>query len=302
MSSSRARAGFAAEVALCSSAGMFVGVAHTWSSCDVLLSTERRNEQVFRMQCSAHDSARDALCSLQACNGTFLSAGSALLEHERAIGTSAQPFWWKVVPLRGGCVALYSPEHRAFLGNDLSLHQVPVERAAEEEKAADECDAVQDAPTCSWLCIPIPLKCEEGHADGYYSVTCLLHWGHDSAVLLTACSTLREPSVVKSIPCCRADAMRRIDALLYQANMPGSASASDLLCPVFAKMTSVSPSIFYAQKLCFRSLERVFAESSVAHNDRGDRRLPLPLSLAITRRVIQIVREVTLRPYARVFL
>ena len=297
MSSCGTRTGFAAEVALCSSAGMFVGVTHTWDSCDVVLSPHRRNEQVFRMECSAQDSA---LSSLQACNGTYLSLGSTLLEHERAVGTSARPFWWKVVSSRGGCVALYSPAHRAFLGNDLSLHQVPVEPAAEKEKDAD--DAVEDTPSCMWLCIPIPLKCEEGRADGFYSVTCLLHWGHDSAVLLTERSTLRDPCVVKSIACARAAAIRRIDALLYQANMPGSADASDLLCPVFAKMTSASPSIFYAQKLCFRSLERVFADCSVARNDGGDRQLPLPLSLAITRRVIQIVRAVRYAPSARVFL
>jgi hypothetical protein len=51
----------------------------------------------------------------------------------------------------------------------------------------------------------------------------------------------------------------------------------------------ISPSCFYAQKLCFRSLEQIFAECAVAYNDSGDRRLSLSTSLTIIRRVIDVV-------------
>lgn len=287
--------GSRAELALCSSGGRFLGVAHTWCSCEVELSFERRNEQVFSMfQCGASESGPDGdlLCSLKACNGTFLCAGSPLLEHERVIGTSLKPFRWMMVSSRGGLVALYSVAHRAFLGHDLSLHEVPVVQTDDTNKKAEMSDTIEELPVCLWLCIPIPLKCEEGRSDGYYSVTKLLYWGHDSAVLRTEVSSLREPSVIKSIPCARAAAIRRIDSLLYQSSMPGAADAADFLCPLLSKMTQTSPSCFYAQKLCFRSLETIFTDDAVVYNDRGDKRLSLSSSLAITRRCIDIVQAV----------
>lgn len=290
------RKGFSAEIALCSAEGMFLGVAHTWCSCEVTLSANRRNEQVFTMQCGAVDGGESKcnalLHSLMACNGTYLCAGAEQREHERLIGTRVQPFGWKVVHSRGGLVALYSPTNCAFLGNDLSLHRVVQSDRIDHD--ADVHDFAEDLPSCQWLCIPVPLKSEEGRADCYFSVTRLLHWGHDSAVLLTEHCAHREPSVAKSIPCARAAAIRRIEAFLYQSNMPGADNTSELLCPMLSKMTSVSPSFFYTQRLCFRSLERIFADDAVAYNDQGDRRLPLTSCLEIIRRIIDIVRAVRL--------
>jgi hypothetical protein len=231
MDNAAASAGFGAEIALCSPGGMFLGVTHTWCSCDVELSRSRRNEQVFTIAQAqdSHASSCGLLCSLRACNGTYLCAGSLQLEHERGVGTCCRPFYWRMMLSRAGCVALYSVARRAFLRNDLSLLE-----AANAENNVDECDFIETLPSCVWLCVPVPLKSEEGHADGYYSVTCMLHWGHASAVFLTEHSGLRERSVVKSLPCALSPAIRRIDGLLYEANMPGAADSSGLLCPVYA--------------------------------------------------------------------
>jgi hypothetical protein len=295
MSSFPAGAGFGAELALCSAEGKFLGVAHSWCSCEVELSSERRNEHVFSMaQSGAGGPDSEALCSLKSCNGLYLCAGSQLLEHERTVGTSLKPFWWKIMRSGGGLVALYSAAHSAFLGNDLSLHLSTAVLVQTEvtNKSTEESHAIEFPPCCLWLSIPVPLKCEDGRPDGYYSVTRLLHWGHDSAVLLTEYSSLRAPGVVKSVPCARAAAIRRIDSFLYQSNMPGAADCRDLFCPLLGKVMQISPSCFYAQKLCFRSLEHIFAECAVAYNDSGDRRLPLSISLTIIRRVIDVVSAV----------
>jgi serine/threonine protein kinase len=190
-------------------------------------------------------------------------------------------FSWKLLFSRSGLVALYSVSHSAFLLTDLSLHKSP---------SADD-GLLESIPACLWLFIPIPLKCEEGQPDGYCSVTKLLHWGHNSAVLLTESSSFREPCVVKSIPCSKSPLIRRIDSLLYQANMPTSPISNQFLCPVLSKATSLSPSFFYVQKLCFRSLLDIFEELAADAN-HGHRHLPLPLSLRIIRRVIDIVSAV----------
>jgi hypothetical protein len=226
--------GYSTELAFCSPTGMFLGVSHTWSSCEVALSPLRRNENVFTLSRCPDTSdvtkthcgnvplplaaARLGMsCSLKACNGTFLSAGSLLLEHEREVGTSIRPFPWQIVPCIRGCVVLYSAQHGALLRNDLSMHKVPEleEPNADMEAIVTAEEDRSTAPSSLWLAIPVPLKSVDLEADGYYSVTRLLCWGHDSAVLLTEHSSLREASVVKSIPCERAPAIRRIDALLY---------------------------------------------------------------------------------------
>lgn len=69
----------------------------------------------------------------------------------------------------------------------------------------------------------------------------MLHWGHASAVFLTEHSGFRERSVVKSLPCALSPAIRRIDGLLYEANMPAAADSSDLLCPVHAAPLILQP-------------------------------------------------------------
>ena len=305
-------ANFSTEVAFCSPEGKFLGVAHTWCSCEVIASSLRRNENVFKMsrwsspsnpagnetevRCgdvraaagASDSSSRSFVCSLKACNGTYLCAGSQQLEHEREVGTSAQPFPWRMLFLRSGCVALFCEERRV-LRNDLSMYQVPEVAGAQTGDAVNEHDLAETAPSCQWLLVPVPLKSEEGHADGYYSVTSLLYWGHDSAVLLTEHSSTREPSVVKSIPCSRASAIRRIDALLYRSNMPG-ADSGDLICPLLSTMTSLHPSLFYVQKRCFRNLEDIFADASV--DGEGTKRLPMPLALEITRRVLGVIAAV----------
>lgn len=173
MDNAAASAGFGAEIALCSPGGMFLGVTHTWCSCDVELSLSRRNEHVFTIAQApdiGSDTSRDTssgglLCSLRACNGTYLCAGSQQLEHERGVGTCCQPFYWRMMlsSTCAGCVALYSVARRAFLRNDLSLLEV-----ANAMNNVDECDFIDTLPSCVWLCVPVPLKSEEGHADGYY--------------------------------------------------------------------------------------------------------------------------------------
>ncbi len=137
-------------------------------------------------------------------------------------------------------MALYSVLRSAFLRNDLSLHEVPVPLAG-NNASADGYDFIETLPSCLWLCIPVPLKSEEGRADGYYSVTALLHWGHVSAVFLTEHSGFREPSVVKSLPCALSPAIRRVDGLLYEADMPGHADSSAFLCPVHAAPLFLQP-------------------------------------------------------------
>ena len=283
--------GYAAELALCTSEGLFLGVQHTWCSCDVVLSSHRRNEHVFTMSqappCSS--ALGEILYCLRACNGTYLCMGSKALEHEREVGTSVKPFFWRLMVSRLGFVALYSLSHGAFLRNDLSLHQVPVVTAAAADKTLKEAELLDTLPACTWLSIPVPLNCAEGQAESSFSVTKLLHWGHESAVLLTEHSSLHEASVAKSIPCERASAIRRIDALMYQTNMPGAADSSNLFCPMLSKMTTVSPSFFYTQIRCFRSLEHIFAEHAIPQNDTGIRHMPLSLSLEIIRRIIEII-------------
>jgi hypothetical protein len=64
---------------------------------------------------------------------------------------------------------------------------------------------------------------------------------------------------------------------------------------VLSKITSVRPSIFYTQKLCFRSLEQIVALHTVApaaSNGCSSPRLPLPLSLKITSRIIDVIAAV----------
>ena len=169
MDNAAASAGFGAEIALCSPGGMFIGVTHTWASCNVELSRSRRNEHVFTIarapDIGSDTSSGGLLCLLRACNGTYLCAGSQQLEHERGVGTCCQPFYWRMMlsSTCAGCVALYSVARRAFLRNDLSLLEV-----ANAENNADECDFIDTLPSCVWLCVPVPLKSEEGHADGYY--------------------------------------------------------------------------------------------------------------------------------------
>jgi hypothetical protein len=301
--------GFSTEVAFCSREGMFVGVSHTWCSCEVNLSSVRRNENVFTVArcsvasnvtkiqcgketCASEASSGDSVFSLKACNGLFLCAGSQLLEHEREVGTSVTPFAWSMAASRNGCVALYSAAHGAFLRNDLSLHYVPEEPSAEMHRKVNDWAALVDTlDSCLWLSVPIPLKSEEGRSDGYYSATRLLHWGHDSAVLLMEHSSFRQPSttVAKSIPCQRAPAIRRMEELLYQSNMPGSPDCVDLFCPLLSKMTSLTPSVFYVQQRCYRSLDRIFEEQAVSEDDQGAKRLPFALSLGIIRRVLSVV-------------
>ena len=293
---SRDMNGYAAELAFCTPQGNFLGVQHSLSSCDVVLSSYRRNEQVFTIaqappSCNA---SSHILYSLRACNGGYLCLGSQALEHERLVGTSVKPFFWRIMASRAGFVGLYSVSQCAFLRNDLSLHEVQMPMADADKKQEAELvdtlpELLDDLPACTWLSIPIPLKCVEGHAESSFSVTKLLHWGHESVVLLTEHSSLQEANVAKSIPCARASAMRRIDALLYQTNMPAAADSSDLFCPVLAKMTTVSPSFFYVQKKCFRSLEHIFAQHAIPHTETGTKCLPLLLSLQIMRRIMDII-------------
>lgn len=61
---------------------------------------------------------------------------------------------------------------------------------------------------------------------------------------------------------------------------------------MLSKITSVRPSVFYTQKLCFRSLEQIVAQHTPAGSGHGSPRLPLPLSLEITRRIIDIIDAV----------
>jgi hypothetical protein len=74
--------------------------------------------------------------------------------------------------------------------------------------------------------------------------------------------------------------------------MPGAADSSDLFCPLLARMTAASPSLFYAQKRCFRSLQLIFDEHATSHNFPGAKHLPVVLSLQVALRIIAIVGAV----------
>ncbi len=71
--------------------------------------------------------------------------------------------------------------------------------------------------------------------------------------------------------------------------MPAAADSSDLLCPLLARMTASSPSLFYVQKRCFRNLQCIFDEHATSDDALGARHLPVVLSLKVALRIIDIV-------------
>jgi hypothetical protein len=127
---------------------------------------------------------------------------------------------------------MYSPALDAFLKTDLSFCILDGPFDQRNDSVPLE---------CSWLMMPVPLQCHPGNVEATFSATKLVCIGRESFVFACARNPMYELSVIKSLV--RPDAARRIQDLLYEANMPQVPDYSEVLCPVLFKSYSTLPAL-----------------------------------------------------------
>ena len=183
-------------------------------------------------------------------------------------------------------LAIYSPDLQAFLKTDLSFYIL--------DGPFDE-SLGRVPPKCSWLTLPVPLHCRPGNVEATFSATKLLCFGRESFVFACAQNPMYELSVIKSLV--RPDAARRIEDLLYEANMPAAPDCSDILCPVLFSSYSTMPAMFYTQRRCGRNLveichQEMQAAGSSAVTEQICLSVPLETAIRISLRICKIAQYI----------
>jgi serine/threonine protein kinase len=175
-------------------------------------------------------------------------------------------------------VSIYSPALQAFLKTDLSFDILD----------GPFNELIDHIPLdCSWLMLPVPLHCRPGNVEASFSATKLVCIGRESFVFACAPDCMHELSVIKSL--IRPDAARRIEDLLYEANLPNIPDFSDVLCPVLFNSYSTMPAMFLTQRRCGRSLVEIcrqFTESSMLASMPFD----FDMAIRITHRICKITQ------------